>query len=778
MITPSLESALNQAFDEANRRQHEFVTLEHLLFTLLADPDALNALKACGVDVPDLKEELEAVFDKEIPRRLKEGKAEPTIGLNRTIQRAVIHAQGSSRQEVTGADILVHIFSEKDSYALFLLESQGVTKLDLLNYISHGITRDEPLAADDGESSDNAGSLSESSSSKSALELYTIDLAERARAGKIDPIIGRDRELERMMQVLCRRKKNNPIIVGEAGVGKTAIVEGLALRIVEGEVPELLATSRIFSLDLGALLAGTKFRGDFEGRLKAVLAELQKVPDSILFIDEIHTIIGAGATEGALDASNMLKPLLASGEIRCIGSTTYQEYRQIFAKNSALQRRFQKVDVVEPSVADAIKILGGLKEYFEKHHGVKYSQGAIQAAVELSAKYLHERFLPDKAIDVIDEAGAANRLVPKSKRKAMITERDIEAIISKQTQIPAKTVTIDARERMKNLERDLKILIFGQDHAIKLVASAIKLVKSGLTKGERPIGAFLFAGPTGVGKTELAKQVAKTLGIHFQRFDMSEYMEKHSVSRLIGAPPGYVGFDQGGLLTDAVSKHPHSVILLDEIEKAHPDLANILLQVFDYGFLTDNNGKKADFRNAIIIMTTNAGAFEQAQNAIGLGSSVRQGAALEAIKRQFSPEFLNRLDAVVSFKDLSRDDISRVVDKFLIELEGLLADRGVSIQLDAEIRQWIAEKGYDPKYGARPIGRLIQDRIKQPLVEELLYGKIEKGGHVRVTLVNGEPSFHFEAPATPAPAAVKKNSATREKAQRQRSSSTKKRENP
>jgi ATP-dependent Clp protease ATP-binding subunit ClpA len=751
MITPSLEAALNQAFDEANKRHHEYVTLEHLLYTLLSDPDAVLALKACRVDLHDLKESLESFFDKDLSTKIGDGKAEPTVGLNRTIQRAVIHAQGSSRQEVTGADILAHIFAEKDSYALFLLESQDATKLDLLNYISHGITKDGedeiliPLE-DDGQMGGDANSPAPQ---KSNLDQFTIHLNERARKGKIDPLIGRASELERLMQVLCRRKKNNPVIVGEAGVGKTAIVEGLAEMIENGDVPELLEKSQIYSLDLGALLAGTKFRGDFEARLKGVLSELQKIPKSILFIDEIHTIIGAGATEGAMDASNMLKPLLSSGDLRCIGSTTYQEYRQIFSKNAALQRRFQKIDVVEPSVADAIKILTGLKEHFEKHHGVKYSASAIQAAVELSQKYLHDRFLPDKAIDVIDEAGSANRLLPKSKQKQLLNDKDIENIIAKQTQIPVKTVTLDSREKLKNLERDLKILIFGQDEAISRVCCAIKLAKSGLTKGEKPIGAFLFAGPTGVGKTELTKQLAKSLGINFQRYDMSEYMEKHSVSRLIGAPPGYVGFDQGGLLTEAVGKHPHSVILMDEIEKAHPDLMNILLQVFDYGFLTDNNGKKADFRNAIVIMTTNAGAFEQSQNAIGFTPGFRKGAAMEAIRRMFAPEFINRLDAVVQFRDLDRPEIGQVVDKFLIELEQLLGEKSVTIAVSPEARVWIAENGYDPKYGARPIARLIQDKVKQPLVEELLFGKLVKGGHVKLTAIDGALSFDIKSVEKP-----------------------------
>ncbi len=748
MITPSLEAALNSAFDEANKRKHEYVTLEHLLYALFKDPDALLAMRASGIELELLEEELERFFDEQLPKRKTETPAEPTLGLNRTVQRAVIHAQGSSRQEVTGADILIHLFAEKESYALYLLESQGATRLDFLNYVSHGITKEGDGYLDgefDEEFEEEANEISQPSDQPNdPLEQFTMHLNQRAQENKIDPLVGRENEVERVMQVLCRRKKNNPVIVGEAGVGKTAIVEGLASRIESSDIPELLQNTQIYALDLGALLAGTKFRGDFEARLKDVLKSLQKIENSILFIDEIHTIIGAGATEGAMDASNMLKPLLSSGEIRCIGSTTYQEFRNVFSKNAALSRRFQKVDIVEPSPKDTIKILLGLKDVFEAHHSVKYATPAIKAAVELSKKYIHDRFLPDKAIDVIDEAGAANRLLPKNRQKSVITEKDIEYLISKQAQIPSKHVTVNIKERLRNMERDLKLLIFGQDGAIEKVCAAIKLAKSGLTEGEKPIGSFLFAGPTGVGKTELAKQLASTLGINFLRFDMSEYMEKHSISRLIGAPPGYLGFDQGGLLTDAINKQPHSVVLLDEIEKAHPDIYNILLQVFDYGFLTDNNGRKSDFRNCVIILTTNAGAFEQSQNAIGFGKMIKEGVAMEAIKRTFSPEFLNRLDSLVHFRGLDCNHILRVVDKFLIELERLLIAKAVSLSVENDVKDWIALKGYDSKYGARPIHRLIQEEIKKPLVEELLFGRLERGGSVQISFKDKKLSFSFE----------------------------------
>ncbi|MGZ3694688.1 MAG: AAA family ATPase, partial [Bdellovibrionota bacterium] len=626
------------------------------------------------------------------------------------------------------------------SQAVFLLEKQGIEKLDLLNYISHGIEKEDegvPVDEDDEDGEESGGGNVQKR--KGALDAFCVNLVEKARAGKIDPLIGRDNELERTMQILCRRKKNNPIYVGEAGVGKTAIAEGLALHIANGAVPEPLKNSVVYSLDLTSLLAGTKYRGDFEQRMKAVLKELKSIPHAILFIDEIHTIIGAGATEGAMDASNMLKPMLSTGEMRCIGATTYQEFRQVFEKNRALARRFQKIDITEPSVKDTIKILQGLKEVLELHHGVKYTQSAIVASAELSKKYLHERFLPDKAIDLLDEAGAANKLLPKSKQKSSITDRDIENLIAKQVQIPSKTVSTNDKSRLKNLGRDLKMLIYGQDEAVEQVSSAIKLNQSGLTTGEKPIGSFLFSGPTGVGKTELAKQLAHAMGVKFLRYDMSEYMEKHAVSRLIGAPPGYVGFDQGGLLTEDVNKHPYSIILFDEIEKAHPDLMNILLQVLDYGFLTDNNGRRSDFRNTIIILTTNAGAhdgilsaplgFGQVDSIAGVGAGNKK-----AIQKHFSPEFLNRLDATVAFKALDRPIILHVVDKFLVELERQLAEKGISVFVANEVRTWLAKNGYDAKYGARPIARLIQEKIKRPLVDEVLFGKLERGGHVDIKL--------------------------------------------
>ena len=748
MITPSLESSLNQAFQLAQKQKHEFVTLEHLLFALLSDPDALNAMKACQADIKELQADLEQHF-LESPKIKTEGRPEPTLAFNRTLQRSILHAQGSSRSQVNGCDILIHMFSEPDSQAVYFLEKQSIEKIDLLNYISHGIEKDaetpaeEPL--EDGEVPHTGTPVQKR---KGALEAFAIDLVEKARLGKIDPIIGRDSELERTMQVLCRRKKNNPIYVGEAGVGKTAIAEGLALKISQDDVPDPLKGAAVYSLDLTALLAGTKYRGDFEQRMKAVLKELKSLPHSVLFIDEIHTIIGAGATEGAMDASNMLKPMLASGELRCIGATTYQEFRQVFEKNRALARRFQRIDVAEPNVKDTIKILQGLKEKLEEHHGVKYTHGALVASAELSKKYLHERFLPDKAIDLLDEAGAANRLAPKSKQKASITERDIENLIARQVQIPSKNVSLNDKTRMKNLPRDLKMLIYGQDEAVEQVSAAIKLNQSGLSPGEKPIGSFLFAGPTGVGKTELAKQLARAMGIKFLRYDMSEYMEKHSVSRLIGAPPGYVGFDQGGQLTEDINKHPYSVVLFDEVEKAHPDLTNILLQVLDYGFLTDNNGRRTDFRNTVIILTTNAGAHDGMVSApMGLGQTTEAPSTgnKKAIQRTFSPEFLNRLDAVIYFKALDRGVIMNVVDKFLIELENLLLTKGISLSVSDEVRQWLAVNGYDSKYGARPIQRLIQEKMKRPLVDEVLFGKLEKGGHINVTLENGALAFQYEA---------------------------------
>jgi ATP-dependent Clp protease ATP-binding subunit ClpA len=745
MITPSLEASLNQAFQLAQKQKHEFVTLEHLLFALLSDPDALNAIKACNGDVKELQTEIEQIFET-LPKMKEAGRPEPTLAFNRTLQRSILHAQGSSRSQVNGCDILIHMFSEPDSQAVYLMEKQGIEKLDLLNYISHGIEKEEePILSEEEEEISEDGTPSQKR--KGALDSFAVNLVDRALAGKIDPLIGRDNELERTMQVLCRRKKNNPIYVGEAGVGKTAIAEGLALRIAHGEVPEPLKRSVVYSLDLTALLAGTKYRGDFEQRMKAVLKEIKAIPHAILFIDEIHTIIGAGATEGAMDASNMLKPMLSTGELRCIGATTYQEYRQVFEKNRALSRRFQRIDVPEPSVKDTIKILQGLKEKLEEHHGVKYTQGAITAAAELSKKYLHERFLPDKAIDLLDEAGAANRLLAKSKQRASITDKDIENLISKQMKIPSKTVSMNDKSRLKNLSRDLKMLIYGQDEAIEQVSGAIKMNQSGLATGEKPIGSFLFAGPTGVGKTELAKQLAHAMGVKFLRYDMSEYMEKHAVSRLIGAPPGYVGFDQGGLLTEEINKHPYSVILFDEIEKAHPDLMNVLLQVLDYGFLTDNNGRKSDFRNTVIILTTNAGAHDSILSApLGFDKEkAALGPNMKAIQKTLAPEFLNRLDAVVHFRGLDRPIILSVVDKFLFEMEKVLGEKGISVSFSENVRAWIAQHGYDAKYGARPIQRLIQDKVKRPLVDEVLFGRLEKGGHVDVALSkDGKIEFRFE----------------------------------
>jgi ATP-dependent Clp protease ATP-binding subunit ClpA len=746
MITPSLEASLNQAFQLAQKHKHEFVTLEHLLFALLSDPDALNAIKACSADTKGLQNEIEQVFET-LPKLKEAARPEPTLAFNRTLQRSILHAQGSSRSQVTGCDILIHMFSEPDSQAVYLMEKQGIEKLDLLNYVSHGIEKEEESLAADDDEDEGADGSAPVQKRKGALDAFAVNLVERARQGKIDPLIGRENELERTMQVLCRRKKNNPIYVGEAGVGKTAIAEGLALRIAEGNVPEPLRESVVFSLDLTALLAGTKYRGDFEQRMKAVLKELKTIPHAILFIDEIHTIIGAGATEGAMDASNMLKPMLATGEMRCVGATTYQEYRTVFEKNKALARRFQKIDVPEPSVKDTIKILQGLKEKLEEHHGVKYTQGAITAAAELSKKYLHERFLPDKAIDLLDESGAANRLLPKSKQKASITDRDIENLISKQMQIPSKNVSMNDKSRLKNLSRDLKLLIYGQDDAIEQVSAAIKMNQSGLTTGEKPIGSFLFAGPTGVGKTELAKQLAHSMGVKFLRYDMSEYMEKHAVSRLIGAPPGYVGFDQGGLLTEDINKHPYSVVIFDEVEKAHPDLMNILLQVLDYGFLTDNNGRRSDFRNTVIILTTNAGAHDSILSApLGFDKErASMGPNLKAIQKTFAPEFLNRLDGVIHFRGLERPVILSVVDKFLFEMEKILAEKGISVSFSDEVRNWIAKNGYDAKYGARPINRLIAEKVKRPLVDEVLFGKLEKGGHVDVTLsADGKIQYRFD----------------------------------
>ncbi|MDW8444352.1 MAG: ATP-dependent Clp protease ATP-binding subunit ClpA [Acetobacteraceae bacterium] len=753
MLSRNLEQTLHRALAYAAERRHEYATLEHLLLSLSEDADAAAVLKACAVDIDKLRRDLIEFLDKDLAGLVTDrpGDPKPTAGFQRVVQRAAIHVQSSGRDEVTGANVLVALFSERESHAVYYLQQQDMTRLDAVNFISHGIAKvpgkSERRPIQGSGSHDDEGSGREEKSSRrgqEALANYCINLNRKAAQGKIDPLIGREAEVERTIQILCRRTKNNPLYVGDPGVGKTAIAEGLAKRIVEGDVPEVLARCTIYALDMGALLAGTRYRGDFEERLKAVVAELEAQPGAILFIDEIHTVIGAGATSGgAMDASNLLKPALASGTLRCIGSTTYKEYRNYFEKDRALVRRFQKIDVAEPSIEDTIKILKGLKANYEKHHKVRYTDEAIKAAVELSARYIHDRKLPDKAIDVIDEVGAARMLLPENKRRKTVTVKDVEDIVAKIARIPPKSVSADDKEVLKNLERDLKRLVFGQDKAIEALAAAIKLARAGLRDGEKPIGCYLFTGPTGVGKTEVAKQLAKTMGIQLIRFDMSEYMERHSVSRLIGAPPGYVGFDQGGLLTDAIDQNPHCVLLLDEIEKAHPDLFNILLQVMDHGKLTDHNGKQVDFRNVILIMTSNAGAADMAKPAIGFERSVRVGEDEEAVKRLFTPEFRNRLDAIIPFANLTPDIVARVVDKFVMQLEAQLADRNVTIELTDAARAWLAEKGYDPLYGARPLARVIQEHIKKPLAEELLFGKLAKGGAVRVGLDEGSKSLTF-----------------------------------
>ncbi len=744
MLSRNLEQTLHRALAFAAERRHEYATLEHLLLSLSEDSDAAAVLKACAVDIDKLRRDLTEFLDKDLAGLVTDrgGDPKPTAGFQRVVQRAAIHVQSSGRDEVTGANVLVALFSERESHAVYYLQQQDMTRLDAVNYISHGIAKvpgkSERRPVQGSASHDDEGSGREEKSSRrgqEALANYCINLNRKAAQGKIDPLIGREAEVERTIQILCRRTKNNPLYVGDPGVGKTAIAEGLAKRIVEGDVPDVLSRCTIYALDMGALLAGTRYRGDFEERLKAVVAELEAQPGAILFIDEIHTVIGAGATSGgAMDASNLLKPALASGTLRCIGSTTYKEYRNYFEKDRALVRRFQKIDVAEPSIDDTIKILKGLKSNYEKHHKVRYTDEAIKAAVELSARYIHDRKLPDKAIDVIDEVGAARMLLPENKRRKTVTVKDVEDIVAKIARIPPKSVSADDKEVLKNLERDLKAMVFGQDKAIEALSAAIKLARAGLRDGEKPIGCYLFTGPTGVGKTEVAKQLAKTMGIQLIRFDMSEYMERHSVSRLIGAPPGYVGFDQGGLLTDAIDQNPHCVLLLDEIEKAHPDLFNILLQVMDHGKLTDHNGKQVDFRNVILIMTSNAGAADMAKPAIGFERSVRVGEDEEAVKRTFTPEFRNRLDAIIPFANLTPDIVARVVDKFVMQLEAQLADRNVTIELTDSARSWLAEKGYDPLYGARPLARVIQEHIKKPLAEELLFGKLAKGGAVRVGL--------------------------------------------
>ena len=757
MIAQELEVSLHMAFVDARQQKHEFITVEHLLLALLDNPSAAEVLRSCSCDVEEIRKNLQNFIKDNTPvvSGQDEVDTQPTLGFQRVIQRAIMHVQSTSngKKEVTGANVLVAIFGEKDSHAVYYLHQQGITRLDVVNYISHGITKTPQAPAPKPENSQNENQEQEAEATQnvgdkqSPLDQYTQNLNALAKEGKIDPLIGREQEVERVIQVLCRRRKNNPLLVGEAGVGKTAIAEGLAWRIVQGDVPEILATAQVHSLDMGALLAGTKYRGDFEQRLKAVLKQLKANPDSVLFIDEIHTLIGAGsASGGTLDASNLLKPALSSGQLKCIGATTFTEYRGIFEKDHALSRRFQKIDVSEPTVEQTIEILRGLKSRFEDHHGVKYSSAAISAAAELSAKFINDRHLPDKAIDVIDEAGAAQRILPKSKQRKTITKGDIEDIVSKIARIPPQSVNTDDRNKLATLDRDLKATVFGQDPAIEALANAIKMTRAGLGKADKPIGSFLFSGPTGVGKTEVAKQLAFILGIEMLRFDMSEYMERHAVSRLIGAPPGYVGFDQGGLLTEAITKKPHCVLLLDEIEKAHPDVFNILLQVMDNGTLTDNNGRKADFRNVIIIMTTNAGAEALTKRGIGFMESKVQGDEMEDIKRMFSPEFRNRLDSVISFRALDEEIILRVVDKFLMELEEQLHQKKVDAVFTDELRKHLAKKGFDPLMGARPMQRLIQDTIRKALADELLFGKLVNGGKVTVDhdLENDQVSLTFD----------------------------------
>src|SRR4051794_8907845 len=755
LLSRNLEKSLHRALAHANERRHEYATLEHLLLALTEDQDAIAVLRACSVDLDRLRRDVLTYVDNELTNLVSNHSddAKPTASFQRVLQRAAIHVQSSGREEVTGANVLVAMFAERESHAVYFLQEQDMTRFDAVNYISHGIAkapgRSETRRVQ-GAEEEERGEKGQKRS-HDALDAYCVNLNKKAKAGKVDPLIGRESEIERTIQILCRRTKNNPLYVGDPGVGKTAIAEGLAKRIVEGDVPEVLAKSTIFALDMGALLAGTRYRGDFEERLKAVLSELEAMEGSILFIDEIHTVIGAGATSGgAMDASNLLKPALASGSLRCIGSTTYKEYRNYFEKDRALVRRFQKIDVAEPSIEDAVKILRGLKPYYEKYHRVRYTNEAIRSAVELSARYIGDRKLPDKAIDIIDEVGAAQMLVPESRRKKTIQVKDVEAVVAKIARIPPKSVSRDDREVLLNLQRDLRTMVFGQDNAIEALSSAIKLARAGLRDAEKPIGNYLFSGPTGVGKTEAARQLSLTLGIELIRFDMSEYMERHTVSRLIGAPPGYVGFDQGGLLTDAIDQHPHAVLLLDEIEKAHPDLFNILLQVMDHGKLTDHNGKTVDFRNVILIMTTNAGASDLAKEAIGFARDVRVGEDEDAIKRLFTPEFRNRLDAVIAFAGLTPEIVGRVVEKFVMQLEAQLADRNVTIELSSAAKEWLAERGYDRLYGARPLARVIQEHIKKALAEELLFGKLVKGGAVKVTLKDNKLDFEITEAALPA----------------------------
>ena len=748
-LSRSLEQALHRAIKLATDRHHEYATLEHLLLSLLDDVDAGQVMKACNVDIDALRRAVLKYVDQELITLIIDGNedAKPTTGFQRVVQRAVLHVQNSGRDEVTGANVLVALFSERESHAVYFLQEQNMNRLDAVSYISHGIAKRPGMTQqkavrgaeeeEEGEKANKQGT--------DALEAYCVNLNEKAKQGRIDPLIGREAEVERTIQILCRRQKNNPLFVGDPGVGKTAIAEGLARKIIKNDVPEILRGSVIYALDMGSLIAGTRYRGDFEERLKSVVKELEQLKGAILFIDEIHTVIGAGATSGgAMDASNLLKPALQAGILRCIGSTTYKEYRQYFEKDRALVRRFQKIDVAEPTIPDAIKILKGIKPYYEEYHKVRYTGEAIKAAVELAAKYINDRKLPDKAIDVIDEVGAAQMLVPESRRKKIIGVKEVEEIVAKMARIPAKSVSKDDAEQLRTLESDLKRVVFGQDEAISALSSAIKLARAGLRQPEKPIGCYLFSGPTGVGKTEVAKQLANIMGVELLRFDMSEYMERHTVSRLIGAPPGYVGFDQGGLLTDGIDQHPHSVLLLDEIEKAHPDLFNILLQVMDHGKLTDHNGKKIDFRNVVLIMTTNAGASDAAKEAIGFGRGKRMGEDEEAIKKLFTPEFRNRLDAVIPFAPLTRDTIDRVVEKFVLELEAQLADRDVTFDLTAEATRWLGQKGYDDQFGARPLARVIQDSIKKSLADEILFGKLKDGGTVRILLDREADKLVFE----------------------------------
>ncbi len=750
MLSKELEFTLNLAFKEAREKNHEFMTVEHLLYALLSNPSAAEVLRACGGNLDQLKKDVSAFLDETTPK-LSPGdnrETQPTLGFQRVLQRAVFHVQSSNKNEVTGANVLVAIFSEQESQAVYFLNKLDITRLDVINYISHGISKvndqpeENPGSPGDADAAD--------STTRQPLESFAVNLNELAAQGRIDPLIGRQKEIQRTIQILCRRRKNNPLFVGEAGVGKTALAEGLARMIVEGDVPDVLLNSTIYSLDLGSLVAGTKYRGDFEKRFKSVLAQLRKEPGAILFIDEIHTMIGAGAASGGvMDASNLMKPMLASGELKCIGSTTYQEYRGIFEKDHALARRFQKVDIAEPSVEETITILKGLKSRFEEHHKVKYSMSALRCAAELADRYINDRHLPDKAVDVIDEAGASQRLRPPSRRRKTIGVNEIEHVIALMARIPEKSVSASDKETLRNLERDLKMVVYGQDPAIATLATSIKMTRSGLGTETRPIGSFLFAGPTGVGKTEVTRQLARIMGLELVRFDMSEYMERHTVSRLIGAPPGYVGYDQGGLLTEAIAKNPHVVLLLDEIEKAHPDVFNLLLQVMDHGTLTDNNGRKADFRNVILVMTTNAGAHEMNRPSIGFTSQDHTSDGMEAIKKLFNPEFRNRLDAIVQFNPLDISVIAQVVDKFIFELEAQLQEQRVTIEVETAARLWLAEHGYDPKMGARPMVRLIQQHIKKPLAEELLFGRLEQGGHLIIHLENDELAFEIESKEVP-----------------------------